>query len=58
MPYLDLIKDAFHIVRRRRYLWFYGLFAGGASFNFQGSFPTDSEDGSSRTPRRRSIPGC
>ena len=44
MPYLDLIKQSFDIVRRRRYLWFYGLFAGGASFNFQASFPTDSDN--------------
>ena len=47
MPYLDLVKEAFEIARRNRFLWFYGLFAGGAGgFNFQASFPTDSGDSS------------
>lgn len=47
MPYLELITDAFHLVRRNRYLWFYGLFAGGASFNFQVAFPIDPDGSSS-----------
>lgn len=29
MNYVDLIKDAFWITLRNRYLWFFGLFAGG-----------------------------
>lgn len=28
MNYIDLIKDAFWITLRNRYLWFFGLFAG------------------------------
>lgn len=47
MPYLELVKEAFAIVRHHRYLWFYGLFAGGASFNFQFRFPLGSNNGSS-----------
>jgi len=55
VPYLDLIKQSFDIVRHRRYLWFYGLFAGGASFNFQASFPSDSDNGSSSSDSAFSI---
>jgi hypothetical protein len=32
MNYGDLIKDAFWLTLRNRYLWFFGFFAGG-SFN-------------------------
>ena len=46
MPYVALVKESFEIVRRNRFLWFYGLFAGGATFNFPASFPSDSGDGS------------
>ena len=46
MPYLDLVREAFEIARRNRYLWFYGLFAGGVGFNFRVTFPTGSGDGS------------
>jgi hypothetical protein len=46
VPYLDLVKESFEVARRNRYLWFYGLFAGGTGFNFQASFPTGSGDGS------------
>ncbi len=35
MNYGELLKSAFAIARRNRYLWFFGFFAaGGASFNF------------------------
>ena len=38
MNYWDLIKDAFWITLRNRYLWFFGFFAGvGGSSNF--NFP-------------------
>lgn len=33
MNYGDLIKDAFWITWRNKYLWFFGLFAAGGSFN-------------------------
>ncbi len=46
MPYLELVREAFEIARRNRYLWFYGVFAGGATFNFQASYPGDTGDGS------------
>jgi hypothetical protein len=32
MNYGDLIRDAFRITLRNRYLWFFGFFAGGVSF--------------------------
>ena len=35
MNYWDLVKDAFWITLRNRYLWFFGFFAGvGGSSNF------------------------
>ncbi len=33
MSYGDLIKDAFWLTLRNRYLWFFGFFAGGTSAN-------------------------
>ncbi len=48
MNYADLIKDAFWITLRNRFLWFFGFFAGsgagGASFNL--SSPPSSPGGS------------
>lgn len=45
MNYWDLIKDAFWISLRNRYLWFFGLFAGaGSATNF--NFNTPASDGS------------
>lgn len=44
MNYGELIKDAFWLTLRNRYLWFFGLFAGaGGSANF--NFPTDGRGG-------------
>lgn len=44
MNYWDLIKDAFWISMRNRYLWFFGLFAGaGSTTNF--NFNTPAGDG-------------
>src|SRR5215212_5195459 len=47
MNYLDLIKDAFWITLRNRYLWFFGFFAGGVGGGGGGggsnfSFPSGS----------------
>lgn len=39
MDYGELIKSAFWISLRNRYLWFFGFFAGGSSFNFSGNIP-------------------
>ena len=44
MSYGDLIRDAFRITLRNRFLWFFGFFAGSAFFNFPsggGNFGTD-----------------
>src|SRR5215210_3588283 len=38
MNYGDLIRDAFRITLRNRYLWFFGFFAGGTGSNFGGNF--------------------
>jgi len=46
MNYGDLIKDAFWLTLRNRYLWFFGFFAGGTSAgggNF--SFPSGGSGG-------------
>ena len=34
MNYGDLLSEAFRITWRNRFLWFFGFFVGGASFNF------------------------
>lgn len=52
MSYGELIKSAFWISLRNRYLWFFGFFAGGTPFNFSGSIPNgggsfDSDPGGS-----------
>ena len=39
MNYGELIKSAFWISLRNRYLWFFGFFVGGSSLNFSGSIP-------------------
>ena len=33
MNYGDLLSEAFRITWRNRFLWFFGFFVGGASFN-------------------------
>jgi len=38
MNYGDLIRDAFRITLRNRYLWFFGFFVGGTGSNFGGNF--------------------
>jgi hypothetical protein len=40
MNYGDLIRDAFRITLRNRYLWFFGFFAGGTGTNFVGNVPS------------------
>jgi hypothetical protein len=47
VSYGDLIRDAFRITLRNRFLWFFGFFAGSAFFNFPsggGNFDTDDFD--------------
>lgn len=46
MPYGEILKTAFSITRRNRYLWFFGFFAGGgAGFNFGGNFNFGQDGG-------------
>jgi hypothetical protein len=40
MNYGDLIRDAFRVTLRNRYLWFFGFFAGGTGTNFFGNVPS------------------
>lgn len=40
MNYGDLIKDAFAISWRNKYLWFFGFFAGGVGSSFGGNVPS------------------
>ena len=41
MNYGDIIRDAFRITLRNRYLWFSGFFAGGGTgFNYSGNLPS------------------
>jgi hypothetical protein len=44
MNYLDLIKDAFWITLRNRYLWFFGFFAGAGGGGTNFGFPSGSGD--------------
>lgn len=57
MNYIDLVRDAFWITWRNRYLWFFGLFAGvGGTSNFNFNFPpgggpdNDFDRGGASTP--------
>lgn len=50
MGYGGLIGDAYRIVMRNRHLWFFGLFAGTPSFNFQFQVPTNPGDGTTVEP--------
>ncbi|CAA9480420.1 MAG: hypothetical protein AVDCRST_MAG45-125 [uncultured Solirubrobacterales bacterium] len=46
MSYGEILKTAFAITRRNRYLWFFGLFAGGvSSFNLPTNFSPPSGGG-------------
>jgi len=40
VSYGDLIKDAFAISRRNKYLWFFGFFVGGVGSSFGGNVPS------------------
>ena len=42
MNYGDLIRDAFRVTWRHKYLWFFGFFVGGTGSNFAGNVPTGS----------------
>jgi hypothetical protein len=44
MPYGEILKTAFSITRRNRYLWFFGVFAGGAGFSPGGFSPGGGND--------------
>ena len=55
MSYGEILKTAFAITRRNRYLWFFGLFAGvPAGFNFPTNFSPPSDGG--ENPFAEGIP--
>ena len=64
MTYWDLIRDAFWITLRNRYLWFFGFFAGvGGTSDFNFNFPTggggpdnDFDRGGALTPFAGQFP--
>jgi hypothetical protein len=41
MNYGDLLSEAFRLTWRNRFLWFFGFFVGGASFNTSSNFGGD-----------------
>ena len=43
MSYGDLIRDAFRISWRHKYLWFFGFFVGGTGTNLLGNAPTGGD---------------
>ena len=45
MDYGEIIKSAFWISLRNRYLWFFGFFVGGTTSNFGGNIPTGGGGG-------------
>lgn len=45
MNYGDLIKDAFWLTLRNRYLWFFGFFAGGTSTGANFNIPSGGSGG-------------
>lgn len=50
MNYGDLIRDAFRITWRNKFLWFFGFFVGGTAFNFTGNVPSSRNFGQSGFP--------
>ena len=62
MNYWDLIRDAFWITLRNRYLWFFGFFAGlggTSNFNFStggGGPDNDFEQGGASSPFGGQVP--
>ena len=49
MNYGDLIRAAFRITLRNRYLWFFGFFVGGTGSNFGGNFGNFNRDNFQRS---------
>ncbi len=44
MSYGDLIRDAFRITWRNKFLWFFGFFVGGATSNLGGNIPSSNSE--------------
>ena len=57
MNYGDLIRDAFRISWRNKYLWFFGFFAGGVGSSFGGNVPSGAGNFDGGGPEQSGIPG-
>jgi hypothetical protein len=45
MNYGELLSEAFRLTWRNKFLWFFGFFVGGTSFNFPANFGGQQTDG-------------
>ena len=57
MNYGDLIRDAFRISWRNKYLWFFGFFAGGVGSSFGGNVPSGAGNFDGGSPEQSGTPG-
>ena len=57
MNYGDLIRDAFRISWRNKYLWFFGFFAGGVGSSFGGNVPSGAGNFDGGGSEQSGIPG-
>lgn len=57
MNYGDLIKDAFGICWRNRFLWFFGFFVGGTGTNFAGNIPSGGGNFDGGDFEQSGVPG-
>ena len=57
MNYGDLIRDAFRISWRSKYLWFFGFFAGGVGSGFSGNVPSGAGNFDGGGPEQSGTPG-
>ena len=57
MNYGDLIRDAFRISWRNKYLWFFGFFAGGVGSSFGGNVPSGAGNFNGGGSEQSGTPG-
>ena len=57
MSYGDLIKDAFRISWRNKFLWFFGFFVGGVGSSFGSNVPSGAGNLDGGGPEQSGTPG-
>ncbi len=57
MNYGDLIRDAFRISWRNKYLWFFGFFVGGVGSSFGGNIPSGAGNFDGGDTEQSGTPG-